>query len=670
MFNGSSLAALTGAITGGFKAFSGGNSKRDDDAFDEIERRRAEANHVRSSEEDSKLVELVSNRFDEAERAKERYYEKWATQYFFYKNEHYQEWNATTRQMVGVADAPSYRVRMTDNLVTKMVLNLAGRRSQAAHVTHGVPNSSSSKEDLETSMIASKVLRHCEAVSDYGRKRMEALILSTIYGTAFYAPYWDENSVASVAESMQDEEGNIIHRNAGRAMVGEYALNVCNVWEVFPQPMDKWEKVRWVIQAQVYSLDEIRATYPERGILVQKESEVTMSRTLGSINPATGTSRIVDPDTPTARVKHYYEKPSRKYPQGRYAVVAGKVLLDSFDMLPHPNLRFPLIPVYGIPDPESIWGIGWIELGIDQQRMMNRMLSVQVEDMNMLGRPKVLLPRRCRVHDDAFHSGPGEVITYDPDGGKPEPFIGAPRSPFSSELFALAKNEFQDATGVTQISYGQQEGSVTAASAMLLMSRHNDIALNVSVQLEAAAVRELAQYAIELVAERYDVPRFIRVTGPDNETEVLSFLGSDLRGNTEIDVRASDGVSDTPEYRRTSGLELLSVGAIQLATPEARVEFLRILNEPQYANLMQREAERIKELQVQQQEQEAAAMQAQQEQMAEQQEQQEQMAADQQAQEQERQAQEMLMKAETDLQKAETETEKIDQRAAELEFQP
>lgn len=597
MFGGLSLASI-------FKLPSQGRrqpARVSDDQEIESARQEVERRYKLDRGEEN-LIALIERRFSEAEQSKAIYYEKWAQSYAFYRNQHWLVWQGVNRQLdQNLNDGPSWRIRMTDNKITKTVLNIASRRSQAAHVTHGVPNNSQSSADVDTAQIVSRLLRHTEAVSDYEEKRLHALILSTIYGTAFYEPYWNPTKTASVGKI---DPATGVHFNAGRAMVGDYDLDVCSVWEIFPQPMDRWDKVNWCIRAQVQSIDWMRQVYGDRALMVKPEQEVSMIANSGYQNPGTKASSTFGTLSDTARVKTYYEKPSKSHPRGRWAVVAGGVLLYSEDELPHPNLRFPIIPMYGIYDPESIWGMGWVELGVDQQRLMNRMLSWAVEDMNMLGRPKILVPRGCKVDRDQFHSGPGEIIPYNAEGGRPEPFIGATRSPFAEELFALANAELRDATGVTEVSLGQQEGSVTAASALLLLSKNNDLALNVAVKLEAATARELARYAIELVAQEYDVPRFIRVVGENQEQEVFTFMGADLMGNTEVDVRASDGVSDTPEFRRTSGMELIRMGVIKLNTPEDAADFLRILNEPELAALMERVGKRLEQLQAKQAEME------------------------------------------------------------------
>lgn len=626
----------------------------------------------RPTESERILVQHVQKCYSQAESAKTPHHETWAQAYAFYRNHHYRIWDTMSRQLVQQTEVPSYRVRFTENQITTLVLHIASRRLQAGHVTHGLPNNPRDARDRAAAEIAGKVLRHLERISDYDWNRLQAIVYSTIYGTAFYCPYWDHRKVVEIGRQEpnydydpQDPEAEpYIARLAGKAREGDYALDVCNVWEIFPQPAKNWDKLQWCIQAQVQDLDWIRAQFGQRGALVQPEKEVGLFRqSAGMSNPGSGSQLAEggegDGYGHSALLKQYFQKPNEDYPDGRWIITANGIYLYHEDRLPHPQGRFPVIPVFGILDPESQWGMGWVEVGMDPQKLLNKMVSAAIEDMNMLGRPKMLLPKECGIDEDAFHSGPGEIIEYNASSGhKPEALQGATRSPFAENLYERAKQGLRETTGVTNVSVGQQEGAVSTASGLLLLSKNNDLALSVSIKSEAKSAKDLGAYGLEMAAEYYTVPRFLRVLGDGvTEPEALVFHKDDLHGNTEVSVRASDGVTDTPEFRRQSVIELAQMGLIpiQNLSMDAIAELLRSINETEVADIIQKEAERQAAMQQQQAEAQAQA--------------QEQALADQQAAEEAKALERQAAQGEKEVAKAEQQRAKLEEQGAQQEME-
>lgn len=568
---------------------------------------------------EAEIIDLVKKRFTMAENAKVPYLKIWATCLAFYVGEQWREWNAYQQQLVLNADMPSWRVRQTHNITTQLVQTIAAKRAKARHVTLGIPNNPQNPQDVDASRLATKVLRHLDRITERDLKRLELELTSTIYGTAFTLPYWDPNKATTIA--LQDPATGMVRGK--EVFLGDLDFEVLDPWNVFPAPTSKWRNVEWVIVARTRHLEWVKNTFPQRGQLVnpdhlEADLFAAMERTaLSPHTPHTTTSMIAPQDS--VRVLEYFEKPSQRYPEGRYYVVANQVYLHGEHRLPNPKRRLPVIPYFGIYVPNRLWGRGWVEDLVPQQRSLNQMRSKIIESINLMSRPKWAVAREAGVDEDALHSGPGEVVEYNASQGAGPPVPLSPPSVAADLAQQPAEiiEYMRDIAGQHEVSTaGGTPAGVSSGVAIDLLQQADEGRLAIPTAFAAEAWRQTDQLLLEMAQVNYQAPRVIRVTGDrKGEDAALSFLGSDLAGNTDIGLEETQGVSDSVAALRQRMMDYNQAGFLdpQRYPLEMQERMFTLMGEQSIAEMVQEEMDAQA---AQQQQQAEQAQQAQQQQAA------------------------------------------------------
>ena len=576
------------------------------DLYDEERRQEAERRY-QPSEAELAEVGHVRKCYELASRAKDPYLRTWATAIAYFCGEQYKTWNPHSRSLVAEEELPSWRRRITDNQVKTIAVTVAAKLAKPRHITVGRPKNPDDPEDVGASSMSTKVLRHLDRITHRQKKRRKVCLLKTIYGTAFKVPYWDprrQTQVATVDPVSGAIKGHEVHK-------GDQDFEVESVWTMFPQPVDDWDDVQWCVRAKRWTLDRVRDTFGEKGWLVSAEAMTDTAWLAAEFNSKTpaGAAPAAHAREDECLVLEYWEKPCKKYPKGRWRIVAGNVLLHGEDQLPHPKHRFPVIPEFGVEVPGRLWGAGWVEDIIGQQDELNLTQSQIAENRDLTSRPKYAVAREGKIADDALDSEPGEIVEWNWAGGVPAPApITPPSMPqYVAELPDRIIARMNAITGIHEVSQASVPAGVKSGVAIDLLQQQDDDRLSMTNDAAGESWAELDEQMLESIQARYTVPRFIRVFGKDGYAEAFAFMGTDLKGNTEVTLEASEGVSDSLAAQRQRIMDYRAAGFFDLPAP-LLVRIFQIMNESQLAEAVIEIATAAQEAQAQAAEAAAAQM--------------------------------------------------------------
>jgi hypothetical protein len=583
----------------------GGGARPDPDPEEQSRREQAEIlAHFQPTQGEIDLVRFVERRYDAAKRAKDPYLQTWAECLAFYVGDHYRTWEPYRRQLVRNDSVPSWRVRLKDQQIKMLANTIAAKRARARHITFGQPNNPLDPQDVEAAKLATRFLRHCDRITSRDRKRLQLELLSTIYGTAFVLPYWDPLAATQVAfEEPNPRFGQVPDApqmlvRGQEAWIGDVQWEVLDVWRVFPQPVQWWEDVSWAVVARVRTLEWVRTRFPERGILVRPdnlETDLFAAMERDAAAPAGGgvplsVGGTADSPDDSVRVLEYYEAKSKRYPRGRFVVVANGVQLWAEQSLPHPKARFPLIPYYGMWIPGRLWGSGWVEDLIDQQRQLNRSESQAVENQAFTSRPKWGVARESKIEEDALHSGPGEVVEYNQQGGPPVPLSPPPTPAEILEQPDRIVERMQRIAGIHEASTGATPTGLSSGVAIDLAQQADESRLAIPTTFAGDSLKQLDQLLLEYAQELYTVPRLIRTLGRNVEAGAVAFMGSDLYGNTEVGLEEGEGVSDSIAAKRQRLLDYHNAGLLSPQMPiQFQIRVFTLMNEMDVVSMLQEE---------------------------------------------------------------------------------
>lgn len=567
------------------------------------------------------LVELVNRRYRWSRQSKESQLRTWATCLAFYSGDQYRTWNKRTRQLVEPQRLPSWRVLLTDNQIPGAVELAAAKLARSRDMPTAQPNTQD-PEDVAAAQAGTKALAHWWHVDDMDSKELEANVHRLLFGAAFYHDYWDPYKLAKVPV-----QGPMGQMTSQRAPVGDVCVEVLSVFDVFPEPAEKWSDIRWCIVARRKPISWFQDTFGDAGRQVQADKGDADS-VFESLLPSSSNQTAVT-DAPQgdgyATLKVYYEAPCPSYPQGRHFMVAGDTLLFQADELPMPHGEIPLSMKGFRLVPKRLWPLGLVESLLGQQRELNRVQSYMLENLRLHGRPQRLVPREAKVDKDNLTSSPDEIVEYNALGGAPPSYLAPPTLPaWIQELPVTIRTAIQQLAGQHEVSNASVPAGVTAASAIRMLIEQDDTRLAVAAALGKHALEVTSRHILTTMVERWREPRLIATLGKGQVEGVMALMGSDI-GDRDVLVNITEGAVNTEAFKSENFRAYWQLGIFQQAfqgavPPSFVVEVLQALGEEWMAEAFATGMQEQQQMQMQQalqQQQLAAEQQAHEQGMAE-----------------------------------------------------
>lgn len=326
-------------------------------------------------------------------------------------------------------------------------------------------------KDIAAAKQARSLHAHFEQVQDDEGMKAAAAEEGTAIGLVWRYDYWDSTIVVPLPD-YDDDTGEI--KDVTYEPAGDLCYELLSFADVYVDPrcrrMDLAD-AQWVIIACQRSIPAIRQAYPERGMRVKgtagSEEHDSLRLELDSL---TGNQNQDETSRQVATVLTLWEQPTKKHPQGLYAVVAGGVCLIDPQPWPYTEMRdpqrgdrfeFPVTPWGFDRGIESFWPDGLTSSLVDIQRRRNRYIS-KADNHTKNGDGKILSPRGAEISSDAFKSGrPNEVIEYTVDlallNHKPELFETPNLDPSLGLNIQLADQDLADIGEVQSVDMGRAQ---------------------------------------------------------------------------------------------------------------------------------------------------------------------------------------------------------------------
>jgi hypothetical protein len=465
------------------------------------------------------------------------------------------------------------RNRFKINKVLPTIQNRLARLTQNAPKFDVRPNSNSS-EDKDCARLGLEILESVFEKQRFVEKQQELLMCTMQGGVAYIQPLWDP----TLGEPMVDpDSGEVV------GYEGDIRLEVYNMLEVFPDPLAKsLDDAQWVVKAKVRKLDYFKEHYPQRGHAV-KEEDVWLLSSIYDLR-ANGMSTAASPSSSTsAQMKNsaielvYYEKRSKKYPNGRMVVCASGILLEDkelpigeFDLI-----KFDDIIVGGRYNAESI--ITHLRPVQDQYNILRSKCADWVRQT--LG-GKYLAAKGAGLSQEALNNVSGEVVEYNavPNAGPPQA-MSIPQIPqYVYEDIKTLNDEFDFISGINEVSRGTTESSSMPYRLGALLQEQDQTRLSVQTNRNEIGYAKLGSAILKYVGKYYKMPRLLKVAGDGLEYAVKEFAGGDLNENYDCIVIAGSTVPTSKVLKRQDILNVYQMGLLgNPQDPQLRAKVLKIM---------------------------------------------------------------------------------------------
>lgn len=548
-----------------------GTPKSDGDIKDAIEQ----------PKEDQELVSYVKKYFEEVRAMANRVAHEgiWMTNIAYLLGFDSVYYDPALRQFRPSGPRPNFvkRNRIHSNQILPAVQNRTARMIKSPPKYEVMPNSTD-EEDKEAAKLGLEVIENVWNKQQLNRKRIDLSMWLQQCGHAYMKVCWDSDLGELVPDP--DSEGNMVRE-------GDMRIDVCSAFEGFPDPLAKsFDEISKFGQAKVRKLEYFRAHYPERGHLVKEEGAWLLSpqyemriNTLNTIGPSS--SGTQEQMKNAAIELNYYEKPSKKYPNGRHVVVANGILLKN-DELPFgeiPFAKFDDVVIGGKYNSESL-----ITHARPIQDQYNRALIKRADWVNRLLNGKFIAAKGHGLMQEAINDQSGEVVEYDPVPGVEEPHaMQIPVIPaYAYQETESLKKEIWEIFGLSEVSQGKLPSASIPAKGMEILLEQDETRVGLETEQHEHSFARMGMLILKCAGKNYITKRKLKGKDKNYNYTVKSVDGESLRQNYDVTVVRGSTIPNVKVIKRQEIMNLYSQGL--LGNPQDPQVQEKVLGMLEYGN--------------------------------------------------------------------------------------
>ena len=554
--------------------------------------------------EEKALVSLIEGHWKDRERSKRQYEKTWFTNHAAVVGQHWLVWNDYTRDFNVPQRLPGGRRRLTIPYMMvyhrRTVARLTARRPAMF-----VMPATTEEKDVACAKVNMRVLEG----------EFERLGFQTIYrdavgwaiesGNVILHPRWnpwvgpllwqEQPQVdpftgepvlgpdgAAVIERVPvtDESGRQLQR-------GDLELEVVSPFEFDADPKaTTLEGAEWCMRSSIRSITWVREQYPEAGQYVKPQSVYANNYYFKRVKNLVGSHGYAAPSSQgdsdegikdSTVVHEYWERPSRRHPDGRLVVIASGVVLHNgvnpYKRMIAAGMPFPFVHTGEIRIVGRFWYMAVIEQAFPLNKNLNRARSQEAENREFHGRPKILVPRIAKVAKTAFDAEAGEKVEYSPgpNGERPEMIYPQSTSAATQVEIAHSLSDLQEALSMHEVSRGVLPSANLPAEGIAKLQAADETSLGqTEANLREALIR-MSRMMLAIIAENWTEARLVRVAGEAGRVEASRIKGADLYGEEEGDYHDVRMVPQSsmwrdPQEQRKLVADLIAFQVINPAT--------------------------------------------------------------------------------------------------------
>ena len=533
------------------------------------------------TEKERKLVEWVYSKFKQAYVAKAPLMDKWKEYMSAYKGTYFQNKNL-----------PDYKSNEISNHVFSTIETIRPIMTDNNPKFLAVPSTPAGMEfsaDVQTALDY-----------EWDREKMPLklpaqLIPMLVYGNAVWFVQWD---------GKDGEYGNI-------------SIKPVDPFNIFPDPLaESIDNSEFLVYATYRNANQIKQQFPEKASAIEG-SRITMSELVAERdnNDTQDANQVLilemwcrDWVTMDETVEG---KKQLKYPKGRVITCLPELgILLSDKKNPYKDGKFPFVLMKNYDIPFEFWGVGEVEQIMSPQHYVNELTNQIIDNAKNTANMQWIIDKNSGIGQGKLTNRPGLVIRKTP--GSEVRRDTPPAMPnYVREQIEVLKKDIQDISGVFDSLKGEQQGSVTAASAILALQEASQARIRLKIKLMEASLSELAQIVYSRMQQFWKLDRWVRITDVEGNPSFREIGTQVLQNDYDLKVMAGS----TMPVNRNAMLDLMirlaqtnGEDGLPLVDRKAVLEFLPTGDKKAITD-------RFAELQAQQQQQAQQQEQAQMQQM-------------------------------------------------------
>lgn len=415
--------------------------------------------------------------------------------------------------------------------------------------------------DVKTAKASGKILAAAGSKMRLNELITEATMWSELTGSVFYKIAWDSRG------------GRRVGSKGGKPVYeGDVKVSVCPPYEILPDSLTcrGIEDCGSIIHAKAVSVDDVKRIW---GADVEPEDTDIVSvadiSVIGGMGLAGAVAKVGrDRKRDRVLVIERYTRPTPDKPEGELVIVAGKKLLH-YGELPYFNgadgeRDLPFVRQNSLSRAGCFYGVSMVERAIPIQRAYNAVKNRKHEFLSRIAMG-VLAVEDGSVDTENLEAeglSPGKILIYR-QGSNPPKLLnpGSVPADFTIEEQRLLE-EFVEVSGISEIMRSSSVPStVTSGVAIQMLVEQDDTRISVTAEAIRAAVKKIAQHILRLYRQFAHSPRLSRVTGEENETELLCWNKSDINSD-DVVFETENEINSTMATKQNMMFELLKAGLL------------------------------------------------------------------------------------------------------------
>ena len=475
------------------------------------------------TEKERKLVEWVYSKFKQAYVAKAPLMDKWKEYMSAYKGTYFQNKNL-----------PDYKSNEISNHVFSTIETIRPIMTDNNPKFLAVP---STPQGMEFSVDVQTALDY-----EWDREKMSLklpaqLIPMLVYGNAIWFVQWD---------GKDGEYGNI-------------SIKPVDPFNIFPDPLaESIDNSEFLVYATYRNANQIKQQFPEKASAIEG-SRITMSELVAERdnNDTQDANQVLilemwcrDWVTMDESVEG---KKQLKYPKGRVITCLPELgILLSDKKNPYKDGKFPFVLMKNYDIPFEFWGVGEVEQVMSPQHYVNELTNQIIDNAKNTANMQWIIDKNSGIGQGKLTNRPGLVIRKTP-GSEVRRDTPPAMPSYVREQIEVLKKDIQDISGVFDSLKGEQQGSVTAASAILALQEASQARIRLKIKLMEASLSELAQIVYSRMQQFWKLDRWVRVTDVEGNPSFREIGAQVLSNDYDLKVMAGS----TMPVNRNAMLDLM-----------------------------------------------------------------------------------------------------------------
>jgi hypothetical protein len=437
---------------------------------------------------------------------------------------------ANGEQGIGIAsdgsvsedDADS--IRATRNHIRNLVLAWSARIMEDRPTIKAWPSDSSGGDDA-SAKVANKLIAHQHQIQDIDAMLMRGAKLAQCHSCIGIRVHWDRDGGPEALIPAEGEDGLPVYDEMGEPVMepqrlGEVRWDLVTIFNFITDGSERIEDSPYVAFCKYIDKHEAAALLRDAGV-DEKPNEKEVPTTWEAKRKGVETWEV-------------WHRPTRRIPKGFFAIVCDGHVVEYRDY-PYRHGELP-VAIWKVGDrTDHPHGTTHVDDAMPIQRQINHRLTVALEISRRVGEGvKLIAPSKVIQEWD---QGSEKIPCDDVAMANSIRFIEPPLK-VVSEMYGLAQLDEEalfKVFGLNEILTGAQ--NVTGATSGRAIAYLKEL----DSQKLAEAARNLGEVlmrcwrqTLRLYQQYVHHERIVRIAGPENEMQAISFRGADLAG---VDVR-------------------------------------------------------------------------------------------------------------------------------------